>query len=100
MIPNPQQPIISGQCADVLEIILKRGSVLSLELPTKYAIPQYNARISDLRSKGFHIISNIQPVVEYMGNTHKNVAIFSLGNPIWPSPEHLAKADQSKGENQ
>jgi hypothetical protein len=98
----PQQPIVSGQCADVLEILQQHQRsnqpVISFYLTADCAIPEAAARIHDLRSKGFNIKTTILPEVLYRGKTRRKVALYSLGSPLWPSPEHLAKADQSKGE--
>ncbi|MBM3117887.1 helix-turn-helix domain-containing protein [Jeongeupia naejangsanensis] len=81
------QPIVTGQCAEVLELLRTSGSILSLELPSKYAIPQYNARIHDLRSFGFNVITHILPEVEFRGRIRRNVARYSLGSPEWRPTE-------------
>ena len=81
-------PFVDGQCAEILAI-LKRGPVLSFVLTADYAIPEAAARVHDLRHRGFNIITNIQSEVVFRGKIRKRVALYSLGNPVWPKPGYL-----------
>ena len=84
-------PLVTGQCAEVLSLIRKHGTVLSLELTANHAIPETAARVHDLRAKGFNIITEIVPDIVFRGRTRHKVARYSLGAPEWPSPEYLAE---------
>lgn len=79
-------PIVSGQCAEVLELLRNEGSVLSFRLTAELAIPEAAARIHDLRGMGFNVLTTILPAVEFRGRTRRNVALYSLGTPHWPAP--------------
>ncbi|WP_348945745.1 helix-turn-helix domain-containing protein [Chitinibacter sp. FCG-7] len=98
----PQLPIVSGQCADVLDILQQHQRsnqpVISFYLTADCAIPEAAARIHDLRCKGFNIKTTVLPEVLYRGKTRRKVAQYSLGSPLWPSPEYVAKANKSKRE--
>ena len=98
----PQQPIVSGQCADVLEILQQHQRsnqpVISFYLTADCAIPEAAARIHDLRSKGFNIKTTILPEVLYRGKTRRKVALYSLGSPLWPSPKYLAALNSTEGK--
>lgn len=75
------QPLVTGQCADVLRLIRAHQPVLSFVLTADYAIPQAAARVHDLRCMGFNIITRIAPAVEFRGKIRRNVAYYSLGVP-------------------
>jgi len=79
-------PAISGQCAEVMELMQAERSVLSFRMTAELAIPEAAARIHDLRAMGFHIITTILPEVEFRGRIRRNVALYSLGVPSWPAP--------------
>ena len=79
-------PAVTGQCAEVFELVHSHGSMLSLVLTADYAIPEAAARIHDLRAMGYHIITTILPKVEFRGRVRRNVARYSLGVPHWPAP--------------
>jgi len=79
-------PIVTGQAAQVLQIIREHQPVLSFILTADYAIPETAARVHDLRTKGFNIITRILPTVEFRGMTRRNAALYSLGSPEWPYP--------------
>ena len=79
-------PPVTGQSAEVLELVQSHGSMLSLVLTADYAIPEAAARIHDLRAQGFNIITTILPEVEFRGRIRRNVARYSLGVPHWPAP--------------
>ena len=81
-------PMVDGQCAEVLSI-LRKGPILSFVLTADYAIPEAAARVHDLRSKGFNVITNIQSEVVFRGRIRKRAAFYSLGNPEWPRPGFL-----------
>lgn len=82
------EPFVDGQCAEVLAL-LRQGPILSLVLTAIHAIPEAAARIHDLRAKGFNIATNIQSEILFRGKIRKRVALYSLGNPVWPRPGYL-----------
>lgn len=86
---NTNKPIVSGQCAQVLELIRRHQPLLSLELTANHAIPEAAARVHDLRSLGFNVITTIVPEIIFRGVTRRKVAKYSLGTPEWPRPEFL-----------
>jgi len=79
-------PLVTGQCAQVLELIRFNQPLLSLNLTADHAIPEAAARVHDLRAKGFNIITTILPEVEFRGVIRRNVAAYSLGVPEWMPP--------------
>lgn len=79
-------PSVTGQCAQVLELIRLHQPILSLNLTADHAIPETAARVHDLRVKGFNIITTILPEVEFRGVMRHNVASYSLGTPEWIKP--------------
>ncbi len=82
-------PIVTGQAAEVLELLRTEGAVLSFRMTADLAIPEAAARIHDLRGMGFNINTVILPEVEFRGRTRRNVALYSLGIPAWPAPDFL-----------
>lgn len=88
---NHRPPAVTGQCAEVFELVQSHGSMLSLVLTADYAIPEAAARIHDLRAQGFNIITTILPSVEFRGRIRRNVALYSLGVPLWPAPGFQAE---------
>lgn len=86
---DPKPPAVSGQCAEVFELLLKEGAALSFRFTAELAIPEAAARVHDLRALGFNIITTILPAVEFRGRTRRNVALYSLGVPHWPAPGFL-----------
>ncbi len=82
-------PAVTGQCAEVLELLRTEGAVLSFRLTAELAIPEAAARVHDLRSMGFNVITTILPAVEFRGRIRRNVALYSLGVPSWPAPGFL-----------
>lgn len=85
-------PLISGQCAQVLELIRINQPILSLKLTADHAIPEAAARVHDLRAKGFNIITKILPEVKFRGVIRRNVAAYSLGVPEWMPPLKVGAA--------
>lgn len=88
-MPPPRDhrpPAVSGQRAEVLELVRSHGSIMSLVMTADYAIPEAAARIHDLRAMGYHIITTILPRVNFRGRVRRNVALYSLGVPSWPAP--------------
>jgi hypothetical protein len=82
-------PAVTGQCAEVLELLRNEGSVLSFRLTAELAIPEAAARVHDLRALGFHVQTTILPEVEFRGRIRRGVARYSLGVPEWPAPGWL-----------
>lgn len=82
------EPFVDGLCAEVLAL-LRQGPTLSLVLTAIHAIPEATARIHDLRVKGFNIATTIQSEILFRGKIRKRVALYSLGNPVWPRPGYL-----------
>ena len=87
--PNDTPPAVSGQCAEVLELLRNEGAVLSFRMTAELAIPEAAARIHDLRGMGFNVQTVILPEVEFRGRIRRNVALYSLGVPSWPAPGFL-----------
>lgn len=79
-------PLVTGQCAQVLNLIRAHQPILSLTLTADHAIPEAAARIHDLRGMGWNIITRIIPEVEFRGRFRRNVALYSLASPEWPAP--------------
>lgn len=86
---NHRPPAVTGQCAEVLELLRSEGSVLSFRLTAELAIPEAAARVHDLRGMGFNVVTTILPEVEFRGRIRRNVARYSLGIPTWPAPGFL-----------
>lgn len=86
---NPKPPTVTGQCAEVLELLRAEGAMLSFRLTAELAIPEAAARVHDLRGMGFNIITTILPTVEFRGRIRRNVARYTLGVPHWPAPGWL-----------
>ncbi|MCM8600059.1 MAG: helix-turn-helix domain-containing protein [Candidatus Accumulibacter sp.] len=82
-------PLVTGQCAEVLQVIRERQPVPSFELTANLAIPEAAARVHDLRTKGFNILTVIQSEFEFRGVIRRNVALYSMGSPEWPAPGFL-----------
>jgi hypothetical protein len=88
-------PVVTGQCAEVLDLLRANDAVLSFHLTADLAIPEAAARIHDLRAMGFNIKTVILPDVEFRGRVRHNVALYSLGVPSWPAPGFLeARAEE------
>jgi Helix-turn-helix domain len=79
-------PIVTGQCAQVLELIRKHQPILSLVLTADHAIPEAAARVHNLREMGFNINTSIQAAVLFRGVIRRKVAAYSLGSPEWSAP--------------
>lgn len=90
-------PFVTGQCAQVLQLIRLHQPILSLNLTADHAIPETAARVHDLRAKGFNVITTIHPEVQFRGAIRRNVASYSLGIPEWRQPESLTNPS-SKSE--
>lgn len=86
---HPKPPIVTGQCAEVLQLIRQQQPVLSFTLTADYAIPEAAARVHDLRAMGFNIRTTILSAVEFRGAIRRNVARYSFGAPEWPAPGFL-----------
>jgi len=87
---NDTPPAVTGQCAEVLELLRTEGAVLSFRMTAELAIPEAAARVHDLRGVGFNVLTTILPEVEFRGRIRRNVALYSLGVPSWPAPGFLA----------
>ncbi len=94
-LPKPYlqvPPIVSGQCAQVLNLIRRHQPILSLTMTADHAIPEAAARVHDLRAMGWHIQTTIHSSVIFRGVERRNVASYSLGVPEWPAPGFIAGA--------
>ncbi len=80
-------PIVSGQCAEALEIVRKHQPILAMALAFEHGIPQYSARISELRDMGFNIKSIPIDCIVYQGRERRNAVKLSMGTPEWPRPD-------------
>lgn len=78
-------PIVTGQRLQVLQLIRKYQPIHSFVLTSDYAIPEAAARITELRSMGFNIITTIIPEMKFRGEVKRRSAMYSLGTPEWPS---------------
>jgi hypothetical protein len=83
---NPTPPMVTGQCAQVFNLISQHQPIWSLTLTADYAIPEAAARVHNLRAMGFNILTTIHPTVIFRGVERHNVASYSLGTPAWPRP--------------
>ena len=79
-------PIVSGQCAQVLNLIRRHQPFLSFRGTADFVIPEFAARVHDLRAAGWNIVTTIQASVTFRGVERRNVAFYSLGTPEWPRP--------------
>ncbi len=78
-LPKPYlqaPPIVSGQCAQVLNLIRRHQPILSLTMT----------------ADGWHIQTTIHSSVIFRGVERRNVASYSLGVPEWPAPGFIAGA--------
>lgn len=88
-------PKVTGQLAQVLAI-LRQGPTSSLEFIHEHNILRAQARILELRQKGFNITTHIQSHVLYRGHIYKSMAIYVLGQPEWsPSSQPDGNATTS-----
>ncbi|MGE6126975.1 MULTISPECIES: helix-turn-helix domain-containing protein [Aeromonas] len=78
-------PTVTGQLAQVLTI-LRQGPTSSLEFIHEHNILRAQARILELRQKGFNITTHIQAHVLYRGHRYKSMATYVLGLPEWSAP--------------
>jgi hypothetical protein len=85
-IANRKPPLVTGQCAHVLNLIDELQPVLSFVMTADHAIPEAAARVHNLRAMGFNILTAIHPTVIFRGVERRNVASYSLGTPAWPRP--------------
>ncbi len=79
-------PTVSGQNAEVLALIRQHQPVLSFVLTADHAIPEAAARVHDLRTMGFNIVTRIVPEAQFRGRIRRNAALYSLASPEWPCP--------------
>lgn len=86
---NQMIPMVTGQCAQVLNLIREHQPLLSLVMTADYAIPEAAARVHNLRNMGFNILTTIHQIVKFRGVERRNVASYSLGTPEWPRPKFL-----------
>lgn len=84
-------PIVTGQCAQVLNLIREHGPILSFEMTANCAIPEAAARVHDLRAAGYNIITTILAEVEFRGTVRRKAAKYSLGTPEWPAPGFMSE---------
>lgn len=90
-------PIVTGQAAEVLELLRSEGAVLSFLMTADLAIPEAAARVHDLRGMGFNVLTTILPEVEFRGRIRRNAALYLLGSPTWPTPGFLDDTKQQAG---
>lgn len=90
-------PIVTGQCAQVLTLIRQHQPVLSFVLTADHAIPEAAARVHDLRSMGWHVITEIKSEAKFRGRIRRNVAFYSIGVPEWPYPGFVT-GDEGGGD--
>lgn len=85
-------PEVTGQTAQVLNLIRRHQPILSLTMTADHAIPEAAARVHDLRAMGFNVLTTIHSSVIFRGVERRNVASYSLGVPEWPAPGFIAGA--------
>ena len=85
-------PEVTGQTAQVLNLIRRHQPILSLTMTADNAIPEAAARVHDLRAMGFNVLTTIHSSVIFRGVERRNVASYSLGTPEWPAPGFNAGA--------
>lgn len=90
---NSIAPIVSGQCAEVLCLIREHQPILAMALAFEHGIPQYNARISNLRDIGFNIKSTPIDCIVYQGREYRNAVKLSMGTPEWIKPARPAQPE-------
>lgn len=95
----PTPPTVTGQCAQVLNLIRERQPVLSFTLTAEHAIPEAAARVHDLRRMGFNILTTIHPAIEFRGQIRRNVASYSMGSPAWPQPGYPLRQRDAGANN-
>ena len=74
---------------EVLRLIRQQQPLLSFVLTADHAIPEAAARVHDLRTMGFHILTTIMPEAKFRGVIRRNAALYSFGTPEWPRPGFL-----------
>lgn len=89
---NRNQPIVAGQCAQVLALIRQHQPIQSLCLTAEHAIHEAAARIHDLCGMGFNIPTTIHSTVMFLGVERRKVSSYSLGTPEWPRPGFFDEA--------
>lgn len=82
-------PVVSGQTAQVLNLIREHQPFLSFRGTADFAIPEFAARVHDLRAMGFDVRTRIEPKVIFRGRERRNAAFYSLGAPEFPAPGFL-----------
>lgn len=82
-------PLVTGQCAQVLELIRQHQPLLSFVLTADNALPETAARIHDLRNLGYNVLTEIHSQVMFRGKIRRKAATYSLGVPEWPAPGFL-----------
>lgn len=83
-VAKPRDP--EGQAGQVLSLIRDEGPFLSLRGTADFAIPEFAARVHDLRAAGWNIVTMIIRRVTFRGVERRNVAAYSLGSPEWVPP--------------
>lgn len=86
LVRTGKPPLITGQCAQVLNLIRRHQPILSLTMTADHAIPEAAARVHDLRAMGFNVQTTIHPTVIFRGVERRGVASYSLGVPEWLPP--------------
>ena len=84
--PDTTPPIVTGQTAWALQLIREYQPLLSFRATANFAIPEFAARVHDLRGMGFNVVTQILPEVVFRGCIRRRVALYSLGFPEWPRP--------------
>lgn len=79
-------PLVTGQCAQVLNLIDELQPVVSLVVTADHAIPETASPVHNLRAMGFNILTTIHPTAVFRGVERHNVASYSLGTPARPRP--------------
>lgn len=86
-------PEVTGQTAQVLNLIRRHQPILSLTMTADHAIPEAAARVHDLRAMGFNVLTTIHSSVIFRGVERRNVASYSLGVPEWLAPRQSGWID-------
>ena len=82
-------PVVSGQIAEALSLIREYQPLLSFRATAEFVIPEFAARVHNLRALGFDVRTRIEPKVVFRDRERRNAAFYSLGVPEWPRPGFL-----------
>lgn len=92
---NTTPPIVTGQSAQALSLIRQYQPFLSFRATADFAIPEFAARVHDLRAMGYNVVTRIVPEIMFRGAIRRRAALYSMGVPEWPRPGFLIQSGAS-----